>query len=102
MSDQKDIYLLLLHEFGIGAVIHDITTKNRSCKRRIDFLSANISELAVKDKIITLGAQVNRGLLAKKNKSEDVAILHTSSVRKTYRIEVKNNFTFARQSKKNL
>lgn len=67
--------LLLLHELGVRTVIHNIATKDRCRKRRIDLLSANVSKLAVKNKVIAFGAQVNGGLFAQENESEDIAVL---------------------------
>jgi len=68
-------YLLLLHEFGVGAIIHNIATKNGCRKRRVDFLSADVSKLAVENKFIAFCAQVNSGLFAQENESEDIAVL---------------------------
>ena len=68
-------YLLLLHELGVGAIIHNIATKNGCRKRRVDLLGADISKLAVENKFIAFGAQVNGGLFAQENESEDIAVL---------------------------
>ena len=70
-------YLLLLHELGVGAIVNHVATKNRGGEWRVDFLGANVTKLAIKDKVIALGAEIDRGLLAEKNKGENVAILRT-------------------------
>lgn len=71
------IYLLLLHELGVGTIINHVATKDRGGERRVDFLSANVAKLAIEDEFIALGAEIDRGLLAKKNEGENVAILRT-------------------------
>lgn len=68
-------YLLLLHELGIGAIIHNIATKNGCRKRRVDLLGANVSKLAVENEFIAFGAQEDGGLFAQENESEDIAVL---------------------------
>ena len=68
-------YLLLLHELGVGAIIHNIATKNGCRKRRVDLLGADVSKLAVENKFIAFGAQVNGGLFAQEDESEDIAVL---------------------------
>lgn len=40
-------YLLLLHELGIGAVIDDISTENRSGQDGVDFFGIDILKLAI-------------------------------------------------------
>lgn len=68
-------YLLLFHQFGVGTVVHHMAAKNRRRQRRVHFLGANVSKLAVQDKVVSLCTQVNSGLLAEENESENIAIL---------------------------
>lgn len=56
--------LLLLHQLGVGTVIDDITTKHRSGQDGVDFLSIDVLELAVENKVVARGAYCDRGLLA--------------------------------------
>lgn len=48
-------YLLLLHELRVGAVVYDILSEHRRRKWRVDFLSADVLELAIEDEVIALG-----------------------------------------------
>lgn len=68
-------YLLLLHKFGVGAVVDHVAPKDRSGEWRVDFLGANVAKLAIQNEVIALGTQIDRGLLAEEDESENVAVL---------------------------
>lgn len=59
-----------------------MSPKDRRCKRGIHLFRTNIPELAVQDKIVSFGAQVDRCLFAEEYKGEYIAILsRTRTVR---------------------
>jgi hypothetical protein len=68
-------HLLLLHKLGIGAVVHDVLAKDGCSEWRVDFLSVDILDLSVQDKVVALGIQTHGHLATKKDKGEDIAIL---------------------------
>ena len=49
-------YFLLFHELGIWAIVDHIAPKNGCCQWRIDFLSTNVTQLAIQDKLVALGS----------------------------------------------
>lgn len=58
------LYLLLLHEFGVWTIIHNITPENRGSQGAVYFLGIDVPVLAVEDKIVSLGSQTDSGLFA--------------------------------------
>lgn len=52
----KHTYLLLLHEFGVGAVVHHISPENRGRQNGIYLLRIHIAKLAIEDEIVTGGS----------------------------------------------
>lgn len=50
-------------------------SKDGSSQRRVNLLGAHITQLAVQDELIALGAQVHGGLLAEEDEGENVAVL---------------------------
>lgn len=69
------MYLLLLHELGVGAVVDDVASKDRSGQDGVDLLGVHILELAVENEVVALGADGDGGSLAKEDESEDITIL---------------------------
>jgi len=67
--------LLLLHQLGVGAVIHDILPKDRHCERLIDLLGVHILDLCVKNELVALCTQTDGGLLPKQNERKHIAVL---------------------------
>lgn len=67
--------LLLLHELRIGAVIDDITSKNRSGQDGVNLLGIDILELAVENKVVSRRSNSDSGLLSEEDKGEDIAKL---------------------------
>jgi hypothetical protein len=100
------MYLFLLHEFGVGAVVDHVAPKDRGGEWRVDFLGANVAELAIQNEVVALGAQVDRGLLAKEDEGENVAVLRISLLETPREIfqggRGRRLRTFARALKKNL
>lgn len=64
MSDQKDIYLLLLHEFGVGTVVDNIRSEDGCCKLAVDFFGVDVLQLSIEDKLIAFNAEVDSCFLA--------------------------------------
>lgn len=67
--------LLLLHEFGIGAIVHDILAEDRSSENRVNLLGRDILELSVEDEVVSSGANSDSGFLSKEDKGEDITML---------------------------
>ena len=49
-------HLLLLHKLGVGAVVNNVFSENRSTKCVVDVFGTNITELAIENEIISLGS----------------------------------------------
>lgn len=64
MSDRKDVYLLLLHEFGVGTVVDNIRSEDGCCKLAVDFFGIDVFQLSIEDELIAFNAEVNSGFLA--------------------------------------
>lgn len=71
--------LLLLHELGVRAVVHDILAKDGRAERSIDFLGIHILEFAIEYEVVSLGAKTDGRLPSKENKGENIAILRPVS-----------------------
>ena len=67
--------LLLLHQLSIGAVVNDILAKDRGGQDGIDFFGADITNLAVQDKLVAVGADADSCPAAEKDEGEDIAVL---------------------------
>lgn len=68
-------YLLLLHQLGIRTIINNILPKNRRSQGGINLLGVHILQLPVQNKIIPLGPQTHRRLLAQQYESKNIPIL---------------------------
>lgn len=68
-------HLLLFHELGVGAVVDDILSKDRSGEDAVDLLSRDVLELSVKDEIVSGRAKSDSGFLSEEDKGEDIAVL---------------------------
>jgi hypothetical protein len=73
----KDILanLFLLHKLGVGTVVDDIFAEDRRRQDCVNFYRVHVSELAVQDKVVTMGTHADRRLLSEENESVDIAIL---------------------------
>jgi hypothetical protein len=65
----------LLHELRVGAVVDDILAEDRRRQDGVDFLGANVADLAVQDEVVALGSDIDGRLLAEKDEGEAVAVL---------------------------
>ena len=68
-------HLLLLHKLRVGAVVDNILAKHGGGEDGVNLLGVDVADLAVQDKVVALGADIARGLLAEEDKGEAVAIL---------------------------
>jgi hypothetical protein len=68
-------HLLLLHQFGVRAVVNDVLAEDRGGEDGVDLLGADVSDLAVQDELVALGADINGGLAAQQDEGEDIAVL---------------------------
>jgi hypothetical protein len=73
-------YLLLLHEFRVGAVVDDVLAKDRGGQRGVDFLGVDVLDLAIENEVVPLGVQTHGHLAAEKDESEDIAVLRLVSL----------------------
>jgi hypothetical protein len=48
--------LLLLHELGVGTIVDNVTTEDGGGEGRVDFFGVDITQLAVEDELVALGA----------------------------------------------
>lgn len=83
----RGTYLLLLHQFGIGTVVHDVLAKNRRGKRRIHLLRIHILQFAIQDELIAFGSQAYRGFLAQQDKSKHVSVLFAAGKEELERVD---------------
>ena len=82
----KGMYLLLLHQFGIGTVVHDILAEYRRRKRRVHLLRIHILQFAVQDELIALCSQAYRSFLAQQDKRKHVSVLLAAGKEELVRI----------------
>lgn len=68
-------HLFLFHELGIRHIVDDVFTEDWGCQNRIDFFSIDILELGIQYELIALRAEIHGNFAAKKDESEDVAVL---------------------------
>lgn len=70
----------MLHQLAVGAIVDDISSEDGSGQDAVDFFSIDVLSLAVENELVALGADVDGGLLAKKDKGEHVAKLSVCRV----------------------
>lgn len=70
--------LLLLHEFRIGAIVHDVRAEYWCRQGGVDFLGIEILVATIKDKIVSVDTKIARNLLTKKNERENISVLSKS------------------------
>jgi hypothetical protein len=64
MSDQKELYLLLLHKFRVGTVVDNIRSEDGCCKLAVDFFGVDVLQLSIEDELIAFNTEVDRCFLA--------------------------------------
>jgi hypothetical protein len=69
------LYLLLLHQLGVGAVIHHVRSKNRGGERAVNLLGVDMAQFPVENEVVASSAHVHSRLLAEKYKGEDITVL---------------------------
>ena len=57
--------LLLLHQFGVRAIIDHILSKDRCSQDSINLLRVDILQLAIENEVVALSSQIHCCLLAK-------------------------------------
>jgi hypothetical protein len=57
--------LLLLHQFGVWAVINHIFSKDRGGQNSVDFLRIDILQFPIENKIVALSPEVYGSFLSK-------------------------------------
>ena len=67
--------LLLLHKFGVGAVVDNVFSEHGSGERTVDLLRIGVLQFRVEDKVIAFGTDVYSRLLPQENKCKDIAVL---------------------------
>jgi hypothetical protein len=82
----RGTYLLLLHQFGIGTVVHDVLAENRRGKRRIHLLGIHILQFAIQDELIAFCSQAYCGFLAQQDKRKHVSVLFAAGKEEFERI----------------
>lgn len=78
IANEMSTYPLLLHEFGMRSVIHNITPPTRSRKSIIDLFRVQIGLLAIQDEVVPFRSEVRCDLPAEHDESEYIAILQNS------------------------
>lgn len=63
-SDQKEVYLLLLHKFRIGTIVDYIRSEDGCCKLAVDFFGIDVLQLPIENELIAFNAKVNGCFLA--------------------------------------
>ena len=71
--------LLLLHQFGIGAIVDDTFPKDWGGQGAVDFLRVEVLVLSVQDEIVPFDSQAHSRLPPEQDKREDIAILCRAS-----------------------
>lgn len=64
MSDQKELYLLLLHKFGVGTVVDDIRSEDGRCKLAVDFFGVDVLQFSIEDELIAFNTKIYGCFLA--------------------------------------
>jgi hypothetical protein len=75
LLESSQPHLLLLHELRVRAVVDDILAENGRGEHRVDFLGVDVADLAVQDKVVAPGADVDGRLLAEEDEGEALAVL---------------------------
>ena len=57
--------LLLLHQFGVWAIVNHILSKDRGGQDSVDFLRIHILQLSIENKVVALPPEVYGGFLSK-------------------------------------
>ena len=73
-------YLLLLHQLGVWAIVHDVLAKDGRSQWRVDLLGIDVLDLSIQDKVVARRVQTHGHLAAEENKGKDIAILLLVSV----------------------
>ena len=60
----KELYLLLFHEFRVGAVVDNVGSEDRRCKLAVDFFGVDILQLSIEDELVAFNAEVDGCFLA--------------------------------------
>jgi hypothetical protein len=84
-------YLLLFHQLRVRTIVDNIVAKNGGGEWRVNLLGANIAQFSVQNEVVTLGTQVDSGLLAQEDKCKDIAILWGGRSRGLATIETISN-----------
>jgi hypothetical protein len=71
-------YFLLLHQFGVRAVIDYVLSKDRCSQDSVDFFCVDILQLAIENEVVAFSPQIYRSFLAQENERETIAILNPS------------------------
>ena len=71
-------YFLLLHQFGVRAVIDYVLSKDRCSQDSINFFRVDILQLAIENEVVAFSPQIYRSFLAEENEREAIAILNPS------------------------
>ena len=69
------VYLLLLHELRVRAVVDDVLAKDGGGEDGVDVLCADVLGLAVQNEVVARAADIDGSLLAQEDEGEDVAVL---------------------------
>jgi len=69
------VYLLLLHQLGVGAVVDDISAEHGGRQDSVDLFGVDVLQLAVEDEVVSGGAHGNGRFLAEENKGKDITVL---------------------------
>jgi hypothetical protein len=75
LPDLQPTHLFLLHEFRVRTVVDDILAEDGRCQDGVDFLGANVADLAVQDEVVALGSDIDGRLLAEEDERKAVAVL---------------------------
>jgi hypothetical protein len=93
-------HLLLLHQFGVRAVVYNILAKDRSGEGVVDLLGVDVLDLSVEDEVVALGTKTNSHLATEHDEGEHVAILPPVSEFPSWPLGTRH--TFFCWAKKNL
>ena len=87
VAQRMQSYLLLLHQFRVGTIVDNISSKDRRCKHRIDLLGIDVLVFAVQDELIAISSQVDGRLLSQQNERETIAIFRLAVEEELVRID---------------
>lgn len=63
-TDRKELYLLLLHKFGIWTVVDNVRSEDGGCKLAVDFLGVDVLQLSIENELISFNAEIYGCFLA--------------------------------------